>query len=374
MKPIITYAQNREDIILSAFFKDSEKGFYVDIGAFDPKIDSVTQYFYERGWNGINVEPNRHLYEEFLSARPKDVNLNIAVSDKKEKVILREYTDGLGLSTVDQKAQQSYEADGSGLTDRYDDVEVQADTLAHIFQSNGVKSVDFLKIDVEGNEYKVLAGNNWEKYRPKVICIEANHIDVDWHGLLEKNDYELVFFDGLNEYFSDRTKPEIKENFAYIPMVIGREILHDKHYSALQLLERDIAGLRGSVERLIQQNTKAAERIAQLNNAIRVNARFRNQLKGVFQALDNVVSVRIAKLNPARYRHAPIAFSSDMSAKDLIDAAHASDIETFSRKRGNIVKAVTFFVLDTVHAITKRVAQLGFRALKKVYRGIKRSI
>jgi hypothetical protein len=36
-----------------------------------------------------------------------------------------------------------------------------------------------LKVDVEGLEYEVLIGNDWSKYRPEVICVEANHIDTD---------------------------------------------------------------------------------------------------------------------------------------------------------------------------------------------------
>jgi peptide methionine sulfoxide reductase MsrB len=63
LRKIISYAQNREDVIIDAFFPDLKKGFYVDIGAADPNYDSVTKFFYEKGWSGINIEPNPQLFK-----------------------------------------------------------------------------------------------------------------------------------------------------------------------------------------------------------------------------------------------------------------------------------------------------------------------
>ena len=75
-----------------------------------------------------------------------------------------------------------------------------------------------MKIDVEGFEYEVLAGNDWEKCSPRLICIEANHVDKDWRPMLDKLNYSFAFFDGLNEYYlaSDeayRLEDFKKENF-----------------------------------------------------------------------------------------------------------------------------------------------------------------
>jgi|SRR5262245_3315890 len=54
---VISYAQNFEDIILWRALKHVEKGFYIDIGAQDPVVDSVSLAFYEKGWRGVHVEP-----------------------------------------------------------------------------------------------------------------------------------------------------------------------------------------------------------------------------------------------------------------------------------------------------------------------------
>ena len=52
-----SYAQEYEDIILYAIIGDVSDGFYIDVGAYDPVDISVTKYFYDKGWHGINIEP-----------------------------------------------------------------------------------------------------------------------------------------------------------------------------------------------------------------------------------------------------------------------------------------------------------------------------
>ena len=56
---IISYAQNFEDVILWRALKHVERGFYIDVGAQDPVINSVSLAFYEKGWRGVHVEPTK---------------------------------------------------------------------------------------------------------------------------------------------------------------------------------------------------------------------------------------------------------------------------------------------------------------------------
>ena len=98
----ITYSQNREDLLLSGFFDLTKHGFYVDVGANHPIHDSVTKYFYDRGWRGINIEPNPNIYALLVEDRPRDINLQIGVSNVKGSLKLREYPAGDGLSTFSE--------------------------------------------------------------------------------------------------------------------------------------------------------------------------------------------------------------------------------------------------------------------------------
>ncbi|HVT34612.1 MAG TPA: FkbM family methyltransferase, partial [Nevskiaceae bacterium] len=86
----ITYAQNAEDVMLWRALREIERGFYIDVGAQDPIVDSVTKAFYERGWHGINIEPVEHWYERLVHDRPHDINLRLAASDHSGEMNLFE--------------------------------------------------------------------------------------------------------------------------------------------------------------------------------------------------------------------------------------------------------------------------------------------
>ena len=63
---MISYAQNFEDVILQRVFHTCDQGRYIDIGGYDPTIDSVTKHFYDRGWSGVNVEPVARFHKKFM--------------------------------------------------------------------------------------------------------------------------------------------------------------------------------------------------------------------------------------------------------------------------------------------------------------------
>jgi FkbM family methyltransferase len=181
----VYYSQNREDLILQSFFPDESDGFYVDVGAFDPDLDSVTKLFYLNSWHGINIEPQPEKYALFEKKRKRDINLNVGISDKTSELTLRVYKSG-GLSTFSESMKTSYEVSPDNDTKEYQEVTVPVLPLRKVFSKEGVKKISFLKVDVEGLEYEVLKSNDWQKYRPEVLCIEANHIENDWRPMLRE--------------------------------------------------------------------------------------------------------------------------------------------------------------------------------------------
>lgn len=195
-KAITTYAQYNEDIILAALLYGVDEGFYIDVGANYPIIDSVTMYFYEKGWHGINIEPLKGLFSELAKVRTNDINLNIGLGNKKGKANFREYKDLPGHSTFASDRKIAHEQDHE-----FTDYEVEVDTLKDVLAKYRPEHVNFIKIDVEGFEYEVVEGNDWSQFRPDVICIESNHISRDWRPILLKNSYQLFIADGLNEYY-----------------------------------------------------------------------------------------------------------------------------------------------------------------------------
>ena len=103
---MITYAQNFEDVVLNRVFHNVKIGSYIDVGAFDPEIDSVTKHFYNQGWSGVNIEPVKRFHDKFLVERPRDINLNCVVSETDGELVFSEYGKS-GLSTLREQFNPS---------------------------------------------------------------------------------------------------------------------------------------------------------------------------------------------------------------------------------------------------------------------------
>ena len=182
-----SFSEYFEDLILFTIVSDIKNGFYIDVGAYDPNIVSVTKAFYLWSWNGINIEPQSNQIELFKKERPNDINLQL-VMDKNEGNITFYFAGQC--STVKEKYAKKLNQS----------VNIKMDTLENIcrkFVPKG-REVDFCKIDVEGNERDVLLGYDFKNYRPKVFCIEST-IPLSFipnHQLLEDililNNYTFV--------------------------------------------------------------------------------------------------------------------------------------------------------------------------------------
>jgi FkbM family methyltransferase len=211
---MISYAQNLEDVLLQRCFAEKQRGFYIDVGAMHPLLDSVTYAFYERGWCGLNFEPNEEYHALLTRFRPRDINLKCALSDSPGVAQLHVLA-GTGLSTLDAEnwakaSEQGHQASNS---------QAELHTLAEICSEFRVNQIDFLKVDVEGWEEKVLRGNDWKIYRPAVVLVEAtlpnSHTPSwsSWDPVLHSANYDFVFFDGLNRYYVAQEHAKFKNHF-----------------------------------------------------------------------------------------------------------------------------------------------------------------
>jgi FkbM family methyltransferase len=105
---VTSFAQAKEDILLLRALKhvSHEVGFYIDVGGFHPEVDSVTKLFYDHGWRGVNCEPVPELVRLFERDRPRDVNLQVAVSDRTGEITFHNIK-GHQLGTVVEELQAS---------------------------------------------------------------------------------------------------------------------------------------------------------------------------------------------------------------------------------------------------------------------------
>ena len=111
MTNIISYAQNFEDVMLWRALGHIENGFYIDLGAQDPLIDSVSMAFHEHGWRGIHVEPTPHYAELLRQQRPGDTVIQAAVGNGPAVLTFFEIPD-TGISTADPVIAQQHRERG----------------------------------------------------------------------------------------------------------------------------------------------------------------------------------------------------------------------------------------------------------------------
>jgi FkbM family methyltransferase len=218
MAPMVSYAQNFEDVMLRRALQDIESGFYVDIGAADPDVDSVTLWFYRNGWRGINVEPDPRYFARLEQLRPDDVNLQCAVGAASRNLIFN-VTPARGLSTGSGRRLAEIVNIEHSITKP---IVVPVITLDQLFTQTCGKEVDFLKIDAEGMEDDILNGASFVDYRPKIIVVEATLANSQkpahqtWEPILLQKGYRFAWFDGLNRFYV-RSEDEWRLSFFEVP-------------------------------------------------------------------------------------------------------------------------------------------------------------
>jgi FkbM family methyltransferase len=214
----ISYAQNQEDVMLYRALREVKEGFYIDVGAQDPVIDSVTKAFYERGWRGINIEPNEEYFRKLQDDRPHDINLLTAVGREPGPISFYEVVH-TGLSTTSAVYARGHAEAGYEVHLR----NVPCTTLDTICADCGVETVHFLKIDVEGSERAVLEGFSFETVRPWIVVVEAtepnstHEVSAEWEHLLVGRRYQFVYFDGLNRFYIAAEHADLARHFSCPP-------------------------------------------------------------------------------------------------------------------------------------------------------------
>ncbi len=231
----VSHAQNFEDLMLWRALSGVSRGFYIDVGAGDPDIHTITRAFYERGWSGVNIEPDPTRFQALVRRRPRDINLPVALADTPGE--RRFYTPSVpGLATLDSAIAFRHRA--RGMEVRRSRVEVQ--TLAEICRRHAPADIHFLSIDVEGAEGQVLQGADLAAFRPWIVLAEATlpltqqETHAAWEPLLLAAGYRFVWFDGLNRFYvAEERYAALSPHFRLPPNCFDQFTLVDAEKDAL---------------------------------------------------------------------------------------------------------------------------------------------
>jgi FkbM family methyltransferase len=214
------FSQFYEDYILSYVLKDAKTGNYIDVGANDPNVNSVTKYFYQKGWHGVDVEPNPDMVKLLRQYRPDDYVAPVGASDKSGKLTFYNFTTIPGLSTFDKSI--ALEHTKAGI--KFEELNIPIDTLNNILAKTDKVTgpFTFMNVDVEGFEREVLLGLDFKKYPADIILAESTAPETEnatyhgWEKILDDNGYIFGMDDGLNRYYVNPAHKDLLPKFVEV--------------------------------------------------------------------------------------------------------------------------------------------------------------
>ena len=200
-----------EDLFVNYFFKDLKKGFYVDIGCNLPKSGSLTYALYKKGWNGLKVDISKRSIELNKIYRKRDINLNVSIGKVEKIVDSYIFYENCSMNTVNQEFSKYTEksVNKKPLINR-----ISQRKLDTVLKKNKIKKINYLNIDVEGNEAEVLSGFKISQYKPELVSIEIHDktcppLQNKIYKYFLKNKYQLTSIYGWTYFFSLKEKSKI---------------------------------------------------------------------------------------------------------------------------------------------------------------------
>ncbi|XP_064108628.1 uncharacterized protein LOC135216997 isoform X2 [Macrobrachium nipponense] len=219
------------------FFSEQHKpGFFIEAGALDGEFMSNTLWLeLHLGWTGLLIEPDPVNFKYLVWKRRKAWLSNTCVSEK-------EYPKEAVFETLQQRSESYavpwlYRANsrrtGTFLTSLEGDFSdfsavaystVQCFPLASYLLALNVSSVDYLSLDVQGNEWDILKNIPWNRIAIRVLAVEhyhhdaktigeRNQVDEDFVNYMENVNYLLIDNDDEANYiFVSKDDAIVKKN------------------------------------------------------------------------------------------------------------------------------------------------------------------
>lgn len=176
------FAQYGEDLILDTALQVLQNRkiisdiTYIDIGANHPKRISNTYWLYKRGHSGVIIEPNRHLAALHKKHRPRDIVLEMGVTNTPTPAVIPFYQfeeRADGLSSFSQ-ASITEAIEKTQIPFQYDIIPTPVDNINNIAEKYiGNKMLFLANIDVEGLDFEIISDLDFQKFRPIFFIIET---------------------------------------------------------------------------------------------------------------------------------------------------------------------------------------------------------
>lgn len=213
------YSQHGEDYVLDKIFSNREKGFFVEVGCIDGKRFSNTLHFEEKGWTGICIEAHNDYIPLLKRNRKNSITVHAAVSDKNGDFVTFYANSRGSLSTIDPEKESEFKKRYNEYFTGFESQQVPLKNLTSIFEENKVTNIDFISLDIEGNEYNALYGLNFIKFKPTALVIEC-----------DSSKEEKKLFDLLKPY-SYKRSVKLANNYFYLLDQVDDKCIKNKSFN-----------------------------------------------------------------------------------------------------------------------------------------------
>jgi FkbM family methyltransferase len=210
------FPDHAENKLKEEFFGGAREGFFVDVGANDPKNISQTWHLEQLGWRGVLIEPQPVLAQKLREQRRATVFACACSSPQNAGKMLP-----FQVSGIHSSLNLDFFVAGMRKTTT---IEVPVRTLDDILtEAKAPVPIDLLSIDVESHEIEVLDGVTLARWRPRLILIEDLALNLRIHRLLQSHGYKWVRRTGLNGWYVPADSP-------FAVSALGRWQFVRKHY------------------------------------------------------------------------------------------------------------------------------------------------
>lgn len=198
------FGQWKTDEVIESYFPNKRNGLCIECGAANGIKGSNTYYFEkQKDWNCLCIEPNPEHRSSLLKHRL--YHTICACSDKKGKQVLTIYKVGdndISSSITSLDPDQRLIEDHKDIINHSYDVEVDVKLLGEVIHDyTGKKKIDFISIDTEGTELKVLQGFDFGYYDVTLFVIENNYNDPEIEEFMKTKGYKLDQRYKINDFY-----------------------------------------------------------------------------------------------------------------------------------------------------------------------------
>ena len=170
-----SYSQGGEDVIVNCCFdllgiKDIT---YLDIGAYDPIVINNTYFFYLKGARGVLVEPNVAMCEKLRAVRPEDKTLTAGIGVTAVREADYYIMSEPSWNTFSREEAEHMEKSTNGKITIQKVIKMPLLNINDVMAEHFQKAPTFVSIDAEGLHFDILKAIDYQRFRPKVICIET---------------------------------------------------------------------------------------------------------------------------------------------------------------------------------------------------------